>query len=118
MTTKHNARPTLGTSAEDRLAALSPKDTPSGIPATNDTRTRGAGCGHKLTDPLSIARGYGPTCWRRLERARLDDRRGTVGRRLRDVAALVARADDRGVALVAAGLVDLLDALAAEGVAL
>ena len=22
-------------------------------------------CGHKLTDPISVERGYGPTCWQK-----------------------------------------------------
>ena len=104
----------MGTSAE-QVGRL-PQDTPSGIPATTDTRRRCTYCHRPTSDPRSIARGYGPTCWRRVERAQLDDRRETVGRRRRAVAALVARADARGVALVAAGLVDLLDALDAEGV--
>jgi len=29
--------------------------------------TRCARCGRKLTDPVSIKRGYGPVCWERVQ---------------------------------------------------
>lgn len=73
-------------------------------------------CRHPLTDPRSIARGFGPTCWRRFTRSQLQARRDTVGRRLSAVARRVAVGDAYVLAVVAAALEDALDALdAAEG---
>lgn len=95
------------------------QDTTSGIPATNDTRPRCLRCGRPLTLPRSVSRAYGPRCWTRTAVAQLDRRRDHVGRGLGSLARRVARLDALGLALVAAWLVDVAEALDnAEGVAL
>lgn len=95
-----------------------PQDTPPGIPTTNDTRPRCLRCGHPLTLPRSVSRAYGPRCWTRTALGQLDRRRDHIGRGLGSLARRVARLDNLGLALVAAWLVDVVEALDAEGVAL
>lgn len=79
-------------------------------------RPRCLRCGHPLTLTRSVARAYGPRCWTRTALGQLDRRRDDVGRTLARLARRVARLDTAGLALVAAGLADVADALDAEGV--
>lgn len=117
MTTTRN-RPGDGPrTAHETAWTADTNGTPSGHPSTTDTRPRCVRCGHPLTVVRSVARAYGPQCWTRTTRAQLDARRDSVGRRLRTLAALVARADTDTLALLSAALDDALDALDAEGVA-
>ena len=79
-------------------------------------RPRCCACSHPLNHPRSLARGFGPKCWRRTARAQLDARRDYVGRLLAAVARRVAVLDAVGCDLVAVALHDLAEALDAPGV--
>ena len=87
--------------------AILPDATPDGT----DPRPRCAGCGHVLTAPRSVARAFGPVCWLRTARGQLDARRDATCRSLGRLARRVARLDVAGLALVAAALDDVVDAL-------
>jgi len=109
--TRNERRPGRGTEAAESLAA-----TASVPDAADNARARCCACRHPLTAARSLARGFGPACWRRAERAQLDARRDAVGRRLAAVGRRIAQADAHGLAVVSAALEDALDALDAEGV--
>lgn len=110
--TTNERRPGRGPEAAESLAA----DTI--LPDADDNaRARCCVCRRPLTAHRSLARGFGPACWRRTERAQLDARRDAVGRRLAAVGRRIAQADAHGLAVVSAALDDALDALDAEGVA-
>ena len=68
-------------------------DTPSGHPSTSDERPRCARRKRPLTDPRSIASGFGHVCWHRTELVALDRKRDEAGRRLAALARRVSRAD-------------------------
>ena len=76
-----------------------------------DTRPRCVRCSHPLTAPRSLARGYGRVCWSRTEVGQLSARRDSIGRRLARLAHRVVDLDVHGLALVAALVDDVLDAL-------
>jgi len=84
--------------------------------ALTATRPRCVRCGHPLTAHRSLARGYGRVCWSRTEVGQLSARRDSIGRRLARLAHRVVDLDVHGLALVAALVDDVLDALD-EGVA-
>lgn len=117
MTTAKQSRPAGNGTAQEVAWTATPSLADAG-PADEATRARCLDCGHGIDAPLSVARGYGPTCWRRRLHVQLDARRDALGRRLRAVAALVARLDADGLAIVSAALEDAVEALDAEGVAL
>jgi Family of unknown function (DUF6011) len=87
------------------------------ITCSEDTTTRCGCCSRPLTDPRSVAVGLGPVCAARLAGAQLDDRRQAVGGHLAALDARLAGLDVRGLAIVLAGLQDVMDALDAEEVA-
>ena len=82
-------------------------------PGTVDaaTRSRCLLCAHPVDAPRSVARGFGPVCWKRTTLGQLDTRRDAVGRALAALARRVGRLDAPGLAVVADALADL-DALA------
>ena len=87
-----NGAPGITEGAASSLAATA-NNTPSGYPSTSDERPRCARCKRPLTDPRSIASGFGPVCWHRTELGALDRKRDDAGRRLAALARQVARAD-------------------------
>ena len=78
------------------------------------SRPRCLRCGHPLTIARSVARGYGRRCWRRTAVGQLEARRDAVGRSLGRLAGRVASLDVAGLAMVAAGVQDVVEALDAE----
>lgn len=81
------------------------------------SRPRCVACGHVLTAHRSLARGFGRVCWARTVAGHLDQRRDAVGASLARLAGRVAGLEVRELALVQAGVCDVLEALDAEEVA-
>lgn len=86
------------------------------VPDADADRARCCACHHPLTSPRSLARGFGPECWRRTARAQLDARRDAAGHSLAALARRVALADAEALDLVAVALLDVADALDRAGV--
>lgn len=111
MTTNNNARPTMGTSAEENRLTACSQDTSS----TLDTLDRCQRCGRPLRLPRSLACGYGRRCWARTDPASLDRGRDAVGRLLARVARRSVTLEAGGLAIVTAALSAALDAERVEG---
>jgi len=77
--------------------------------------TRCCHCHRPISDAKSVANGYGRVCAARQAAAQLDERRESVSTRLDALSARVGLLDADALAIVAAGLADILDALNAEG---
>ncbi len=88
------------------------------VPDADDNRTeaRCLSCRHPLSNPDSIAAGFGPVCRTRLAARQLYARQDALHRRLAEVRARLGRMDGRALAIVSAALNDALEALDAEGV--
>lgn len=71
------------------------------------TRARCRVCMHLLDAPRSVARGFGPVCWKRTALGQLDTRRDAVGRSLAALARRVGRLDVEGLAGLEGALADL-----------
>lgn len=74
-------------------------------------RPRCLRCGHPLSTCRSVARAYGPKCWRRTAVGMLDARRDAVGRLLAAVARRVAVAGPAWLAELDDQLCDVRDRL-------
>ena len=86
------------------------------IPDAPDSRSRCCECRHPLTDPRSIAQGFGPTCYARRHAAQMVERTAMVRGRLDALRDRLDALDVVGLDLVAVALLDLEDAIA-EGAA-
>ncbi len=86
MTTKNNARPDEGTSAENNRLATCSQD-------TADTRPRCGRCHHPLEAYRSVSRGFGPVCWLKTELGALDLERDRVGHQLDTLARQAGQLD-------------------------
>jgi len=90
---------------------------PGGNGAANKSLTatpivaRCCACHHPLTAPRSVSRGYGPTCWARLEAAQTAERRARVVGLLDDLRGRLDALDGPALGILAAGLLDVTDAL-------
>lgn len=73
--------------------------------------TRCACCGRLIRAEVSVRRGVGPECWVRLRNAQRHERHEAVHARLRGLLRRLGDLDMEGLALVAAALSDLEDAL-------
>ena len=80
-----------------------------------EARPRCIPCSRVLTSPRSVARGYGPVCWKRAVKVQLDMRRDAVGRALAALARRVRSLDAQALAVVAAALAGL-DGVSADAV--
>lgn len=87
------------------------------VDAEHADRPRCLRCGHPLTVPRSLARAYGPRCWRRTAVGQLEARRDAVGRLLARVAVRVAGLDAAALVLVSDVLLDLVAGRDVEAVA-
>ena len=115
MTTKQS-RPDDESRAAEVASLATPSVTEQATEGTHAERPRCLKCGHPLTAPRSLARAYGPKCWARQALVQVDRRRDSVGRKLRALAARVGRLDLDALAVVAAAVDDVLDALDGSGV--
>ena len=114
MTTKESRPAGNGTA---QVAWTAEESVPPDADNHEDPRPRCCRCGHPLTIPRSVARGYGRRCWARTVAGQADRRRDAVGASLARLARRVASLDVAGLAVVAAGVQDVVEALDAEGVA-
>ena len=111
MTTKQNPRGDFHPGAQKALRGAE-----ASIPDAPDSRSRCCECRHPLTDPRSIAQGFGPTCYARRHAAQMVERTAMVRGRLDALRDRLDALDVVGLDLVAVALLDLEDAIA-EGVA-
>lgn len=111
MTTKQNPRGDFHPGAQKAFRGAE-----ASIPDAPDSRSRCCECRHPLTDPRSIAQGFGPTCYARRHAAQMVERTAMVRGRLDDLRDRLDALDVVGLDLVAVALLDLEDAIA-EGVA-
>lgn len=91
------------------------QDTPRGTESPNNTRARCLLCARRITDPRSIAHGYGPVCWTRMATAQRHERAEALHGRLWALLRRLPDLDVEGLALVSAALDDAVDALDAAG---
>lgn len=113
MNTKQS-RPGLGTEAAASSLAATYRVSDPDLFAEQADRPRCLRCGHPLTLPRSLARAYGPRCWRRTVIGQLEARRDAVGRLLARLAVRVAVADAAALLVVSDALLDVLAVLDAE----
>ena len=111
MTTKQNPRGDFHPGAQKAFRGAE-----ASIPDAPDSRSRCCECSHPLTDPRSIAQGFGPTCYARRHAAQMVERTAMVRGRLDALRDRLDALDVVGLDLVAVALLDLEDAIA-EGVA-
>lgn len=114
--TGQNNRPGVGSRAAENAFHGAPATLPDAAHAVTTTSRCGC-CGRPTSAALSVARGLGPQCWARLRSAQAIDRAENVRVRLAALAERAGWLDARGVAIVAAGLADLEDAVEALGAA-
>ena len=92
---------------------------PDSTPSTPvDEESRCLSCARRLTDPRSIARGYGPHCFTREANRQRGERAEALHARLRDLLRRLPDLDVQGLVVIHAALDDAVDALDALGVAL
>lgn len=105
--------------AADSLAADSTitEAVVSTVDVNADDRPRCLRCGHPLTVPRSLARGFGPRCWQQTAIGQLEARRDAVGRLLGRLALRVTRADAAALLVVSDVLLDLVAELDVKAVA-
>ena len=111
MTTKQNPRGDFHPGAQKAFRGAE-----ASIPDAPDSRSRCCACRHPLTDPRSIAQGFGPTCYARRHAAQMVERTAMVRGRLDALRDRLDALDVVGLDLVVVALLDLEDAIA-EGVA-
>ena len=111
MTTKQSPRGDFHPGAQKAFRGAE-----ASIPDAPDSRSRCCECRHPLTDPRSIAQGFGPTCYARRHAAQMVERTAMVRGRLDALRDRLDALDVVGLDLVAVALLDLEDAIA-EGVA-
>lgn len=102
-----------GTALKNRLTTH-PDSTPS---TPVDEPARCLSCARRLTDPRSIAHGYGPVCRAREATRQRHERHAATDARLRGLLRRLPSLDAAGLAVVSDALDDAVDALDAEGVA-
>ena len=85
-----------------------PQHTPS---TPVDEESRCLACARRLTDPRSIARGFGPQCFTREANRQHHERAEALHARLRDVLRRLPDLDVQGLAVLSAALDDAVDAL-------
>lgn len=101
-----------GTALNNRLTTH-PDSTPS---TPVDEPARCLSCARRLTDPRSIAHGFGPVCWTRMANRQRHERAEALHARLRDLLRRLPDLDVQGLAVLSAALDDAVDALDGKGV--
>lgn len=97
------------------VARATTDSSPSATDATTTTRARCLSCARRLTDPRSIAHGFGPVCWTRMANRQRHERAEALHARLRDVLRRLPDLDVQGLAVLSAALDDAVDALDGKG---